>query len=195
MAIYEQAVISPNKPAAQPARDGVEAGAYREAIASFATGVTVITTFDEGHPHGMTASAVSSLSLDPILLLVCISSRLPTGGAISRRGRFAVNVLGASGEHLARQFARPAADKFAGIGLVHGDSGMPILQDAIAHFVCDVEQELEGGDHTIFIGRVIDCAWASAGKPLLYFRSAFGRLETPDDYMARMWHLAALNDY
>jgi 3-hydroxy-9,10-secoandrosta-1,3,5(10)-triene-9,17-dione monooxygenase reductase component len=187
--------MRPTAPAAPPARDGVAAEAYRQAIANFATGVTVITSLNEDQPCGMTASAVSSLSLDPILLLVCISSRLPTGLAISRRRRFAVNVLGASGEHLARQFARPAPDKFAGIDIAHNDGGMPILNDAIAHFVCDVEQELEGGDHTIFIGRVIDCGCASEGKPLLYFRSAFGRLETPDDYMARMWHLGGLNDY
>jgi len=161
----------------------VDATVYRKAIANFATGVAVITTTVEGRPVGMTASAVSSLSLDPVLLLVCISSRLPTHTAIAGRGRFAVNVLGEESEVLARHFATPQPDKFASVMLREDQVDPPILSQAIAHFVCDVERSVECGDHTIFIGAVERCECASTGQPLLYFRSAFGRLQTPDDYM------------
>src|SRR5919106_5778779 len=85
---------------------------FREAISHFATGVTVITTLHEGKPAGMTASAVASLSLDPVLLLVCIDNRLPTHTAIEASRRFVVNVLGHGQEDLALRFARPSPNKF-----------------------------------------------------------------------------------
>ena len=163
----------------------VEATVYRRAIANFATGVAVITSTVGDKPVGMTASAVSSLSLDPVLLLVCISSRLPTHTAIEGRGRFAVNVLGEDSEPLARHFATPQPDKFTRVALREDEIDPPILAEAIAHFVCDVEQTVACGDHTIFIGAVERCEFTGDGQPLLYFRSAFGRLETPDDFMLR----------
>src|SRR5712691_8639623 len=98
----------------------VDEAAFREAVAHFATGVTVITTLHEGRPAGMTASAVASLSLDPVLLLVCINNRLPTHKAIEDSRRFVVNVLGEGQESLALHFARPAPDKFAGVPLRRG---------------------------------------------------------------------------
>ena len=96
----------------------VDGLAFREAIAHFATGVTVVTTTHDGRPAGMTASAVCSLSLDPVLLVVCIDNRLATHKAIDASKRFAVNVLGERDEELARRFARRADDKFAGVALV-----------------------------------------------------------------------------
>ena len=98
----------------------VDGLAFREAIAHFATGVTVVTTNHDGHPAGMTASAVCSLSLDPVLLVVCIDNRLATHKAIDASKRFAVNVLGERDEELARRFARRADDKFAGVDVVDG---------------------------------------------------------------------------
>jgi flavin reductase (DIM6/NTAB) family NADH-FMN oxidoreductase RutF len=153
----------------------VEEIAFREAIAHFATGVTVVTTTHEGRPAGMTASAVCSLSLDPVLLLVCIDNRLATHRAIEASRRFAVNVLGEHDEDLARRFARSGEDKFAGVGLVEG-SDPPVLARAIAHFVCEVTERVPGGDHSIFVGRVLGCAATPGRRPLLYYRSAFGSL-------------------
>src|ERR671925_156298 len=94
--------------------------AFRGAISHFSTGVTIVTTTYEGRPAGMTASAVCSLSLDPVLLLVCIDNRLATHRAIDASRRFAVNVLGEDCEGLARRFARPAEDKFEGVPLQEG---------------------------------------------------------------------------
>lgn len=158
---------------------GVDGVVFREAISHFATGVTVITTTHEGKPAGMTASAVASLSLDPILLLVCISNKLPTHSAIEASRCFVVNVLGEGREDLALRFARPSPDKFAGLPLKEG-SPLPILEDAIAHFVCDVHELLPGGDHSIFIGAVRDCAAKPGRRPLVYYRSKFGTMRDPD---------------
>jgi flavin reductase (DIM6/NTAB) family NADH-FMN oxidoreductase RutF len=165
-------------PGAAPAEEGVDEAAFREAVAHFASGVTVITTMHEGRPAGMTASAVASLSLDPVLLLVCINNRLPTHEAIEASRRFVVNVLGEGQEGLALRFARPAEDKFAGIELEQGTE-LPILREAIATFVCDVHERFPGGDHSIFIGLVRECRAERGRRPLVYFRSTFGSLRDP----------------
>jgi len=153
----------------------VDGTAFREAISHFATGVTVITTLNEGRPAGMTASAVTSLSLDPVLLLVCINHKTPTHEAIEDSRCFVVNVLGEGQQELALHFARPSPDKFAGVKL-NPDRELPVLAEAIAFFVCDVQERFPGGDHTIFTGLVRDCGATPGQRPLLYFRSGFGTL-------------------
>jgi flavin reductase (DIM6/NTAB) family NADH-FMN oxidoreductase RutF len=168
----------------------VDQAAFREAIAHFATGVTVITTRVGDRRAGMTASAVASLSLDPVLLLVCINNRLPAHEAIESSRCFVVNVLGEGQEELALQFARPAEDKFAGVRLSE-EHELPVLADAIAYFVCDVHERFPGGDHSIFTGLVRQCGAVPGKRPLVYFRSAFGswkdpRAEELDEAM--LWH-------
>jgi flavin reductase (DIM6/NTAB) family NADH-FMN oxidoreductase RutF len=153
----------------------VDEGTFREAIAHFATGVTVITTLKDDRPAGMTASAVTSLSLDPVLLLVCINHKLPTHEAIEDSRCFVVNVLGEGQQELALHFARPSDDKFAGVKL-NREHDLPVLAEAIAFFVCDVQERFPGGDHTIFTGLVRDCGATPGRRPLLYFRSGFGTL-------------------
>jgi flavin reductase (DIM6/NTAB) family NADH-FMN oxidoreductase RutF len=148
---------------------------FREAIGHFATGVTVVTTIHEGRPAGMTASAVASLSLDPVLLLVCVDNRLATHRAIEASRRFVVNVLGEGQQELALHFARSAPDKFEGVALREG-SELPVLEEAIAHFICDVHERFHGGDHSIFTGLVRECGAVRGRRPLLYFRSGFGSL-------------------
>jgi flavin reductase (DIM6/NTAB) family NADH-FMN oxidoreductase RutF/DNA-binding XRE family transcriptional regulator len=156
-------------------RPPVDETAFRTAIAHFATGVTIITTLDEGTPAGMTASAVTSLSLDPVLLLVCINHKLRTHEAIDNSRCFVVNVLGEHHQELALHFARPSADKFAGIDL-DPDQDLPVLSDAIAWFTCDVQERFPGGHPPIFTGLVTNCAARPGRRPLLYFRSGFGTL-------------------
>jgi len=162
----------------------IDPTAFREAIAHFATGVTVITTMYEGRPAGMTASAVASLSLEPVLLLVCINNRLPTHSAIETSRRFVVNVLGEGQEELALRFARPAPDKFAGVPLIEGEE-LPVLQEAIAHFTCDVHERFPGGDHSIFTGLVRDFGAVHGRRPLLYFKSGFGSLRDTEGELLR----------
>lgn len=153
----------------------VDPHAYREAIAHFATGVAVVTVAGpDGERHGMTANAVSSVSLSPVLLLVCIRHDLPTHTAIREVGAFNVNLLRADQQHLAHQFAHPAADKFAGVDLQPGTLA-PVLPGALAHFECRLYDEVSAGDHSIFIGEVEHCSIRQGERtePLLYFRSRF----------------------
>jgi 3-hydroxy-9,10-secoandrosta-1,3,5(10)-triene-9,17-dione monooxygenase reductase component len=169
------------------------AEAFREAVAHLATGVTVITTLHEGRRVGMTASAVTSLSLDPILLLVCINTKLPTHAAIESNKRFVVNVLGEGQERLAEHFARPADDKFAGLALSE-EHELPVLGDAIAYFVCDVHERFAGGDHSIFTGLVRACAAERGKRPLVYFRSGFGSIQDQEAELLResaLWDAAS----
>jgi flavin reductase (DIM6/NTAB) family NADH-FMN oxidoreductase RutF len=172
----------------------VDEATFREAISHFATGVTVVTTVHRRRPAGMTASAVASLSLDPVLLLVCIDHKLPTHQAIDASRRFVVNVLGEGQDELALHFARPSPDKFAHVELKRGHE-LPILEKAIAYFVCDVHERFPGGDHSIFIGRVRECGATPGRRPLLYFRSRFGSLKDPEAELldeAVGWDVASL---
>lgn len=165
---------------------------FRQAISRFSTGVAVITTRTPQGPAGMTASAVASLSMDPLQLLVCIGSKLPTCKAIVESGSFAVNVLGEGQEHLAKHFATRRMDKFAGVAL-REDSDIPVLADAIAHFVCSVAAALPGGDHTIVVGDVLKCDHTPGTNPLVYFASAFGNLYDPAAHADRAadWQFAS----
>jgi 3-hydroxy-9,10-secoandrosta-1,3,5(10)-triene-9,17-dione monooxygenase reductase component len=167
--------------------DRVDQKRFREAISLFATGVTVITTRPASGPAGMTASAVCSLSIEPVQLLVCISTHLPTHDALMECGRFAVNVLGEGQGELARRFATPAIDKFAGVS-VDDCEGVPVLRSAIAHFVCDVRERFPGGDHSIFTGEVFQLGLRPGSRPLLYFAKEFGTLATPEDAILKAWH-------
>ena len=124
----------------------------------------------------MTASAVSSLSLDPVQLLVCISNGLPTLENIRAAGRFAVNVLRDDQADVAMRFADPTADRFAGLALRDGWGDSPALADAIAVFDCTVAEMLPGGDHTIVIGDVVACDHDEDAAPLVYWASGFGDL-------------------
>ncbi len=158
--------------------------AFRHVIGHFTTGVAVITTCHDGRPHGMTASAVCSLSLEPPMLLVCASLRSPTQAAILAAGSFAVNILGEAQDDVATRFAGPRADKFAGVPYRRGTMlGLPLLSGALARIECEVTESVVGGTHRVFLGAVRD-AEVEAGSPLAYYRGRFGRLELAADERA-----------
>lgn len=147
--------------------------AFRQLLGGFATGVTVVTTLDAGgRPAGMTASAVSSVSLEPPLLLVCVGHEADFHQAISVTPRFAVNVLAADQEHLSRQFAEKGGDHFAGVRYRASPQGLPLLDGVVAHVLCDQWGRHEAGDHTVFIGLVTGGETFDR-PPLLYFRSRY----------------------
>ncbi len=129
---------------------------FRHAIGHFATGVTVVTSVGpDGEPVGTTANAVSSLSLDPPLILVCFDRASVTLDAIAAHGAFAVNVLGARQQHLSANFARRGlAAAWDGVRHRPGPTGSPRLDGVLASLECTVEHRLEGGDHEIVVGRV-----------------------------------------
>jgi flavin reductase (DIM6/NTAB) family NADH-FMN oxidoreductase RutF len=150
---------------------------FRRVIGHFATGVAVVTTHcDDGTGCGLTVSAVSSVSLAPTLILVCVDRDSDTHAWLVKSGAFAVNVLEeGKGETVARRFAGSAtADKFRGIAWRTERTGAPVLDDALAWLDCRVTAALPGGDHTIFVGEVL-AADAREGTPLLYYRGGYGR--------------------
>jgi 3-hydroxy-9,10-secoandrosta-1,3,5(10)-triene-9,17-dione monooxygenase reductase component len=150
---------------------------FRDAIGSFATGVTVVTAHGPGGPAGLTTNAVTSLSLDPQLVVVCFDNASRTLPVVAAAKRFAVNVLRAGQEELAATFAskRVADEKFADVThtVAHG---VPVLDGALAWLACDLEELLPRGDHTIGIGAVTELDLDPGGEPLVFFRGAYGAL-------------------
>jgi flavin reductase (DIM6/NTAB) family NADH-FMN oxidoreductase RutF len=166
--------------AAQRRRTRAPTGSeYREVVGHFASGVTVITTAVGDERFGTTASAVTSLSAEPPMLLVCLNRESSTGQAIDRSGYFVVNILTEEQQHLAGHFATKDPNKFEDVTLHPGGSEQPLLHGCLAHIECRVTERVTSATHTIFIG-LVEAATASEGKPLAYFRGRFGRLELVD---------------
>jgi flavin reductase (DIM6/NTAB) family NADH-FMN oxidoreductase RutF len=154
----------------------IDATEYRDVIGHFATGVAIVTCQGEDGPAGLTTNAVTSLSLDPLLMLVCFDNGSRTLPAVRSARRFAVNVLRAGQEDLAAVFAskRVGREKFESVThtVAHG---VPVLDDALAWVACELVELLPGGDHTIGIGAVVAGA-ATEGEPLVFHRGAYARL-------------------
>ena len=157
----------------------ITAAEFRNAIGHFATGVTVVTSIGpDGEPVGTTANAVSSLSLDPPLILVCFDHASMTLAAVRGHGAFVVNVLAAPQRQLSANFARRGlAAAWEGVRHRPGRTGSPKLHDVLATLECTVEHRLPGGDHEIVVGRVREVETAGGdAAPLLYWRGAYASL-------------------
>jgi len=148
---------------------------YRDAWSRFATGVTVVTTVEPGGAvHGMTASSVTSVSLDPPLVLVVIGEERQSHGLIESTGRFGLSILDAGQTDIAKHFAT-APDVRGDIDARHitSLSGTPVIANAIAAMDCSVTGAHMAGDHTVFIGEV-ESIVVGAGEPLVWFQRQFG---------------------
>lgn len=133
-----------------------DAKAFRQALGSFATGVTIITTRTaEGEPLGLTASSFNSVSLDPPLVLWSLANNAMSFEHFRKASHWAVHVLTAEQEALSGRFARRGQDKFAGLDVDSGAGGVPLLRDCAARFQCKTASTYQGGDHLIFIGEVV----------------------------------------
>jgi len=160
----------------------VPAADFRHAMGHFATGVTVVTSIDEtGQPVGTTANAVSSLSLDPPLVLVCFDRSSQTLRAVRGHGAFAVNVLAAPQRHLSANFARRGlAAVWDEVAHRPGPTGSPRLDGVLAALECTVEHYLPGGDHEIVVGRVREVETSDGdAAPLVFWRGSYAALEEP----------------
>lgn len=158
---------------------GIDAQAFREVMAHWATGVTIVTTQLEGKPVGITASSFASVSLEPAQVLICVNKKLHTNAAIIDSGYFAVNILGVEHQEWGAIFAgmRPdVADRFAGLTWFTADTGAPILDSVLGWMDCRVSHAYDGDDHTIFVGEVVASDARSEGKPLLYYNRNWRRL-------------------
>jgi flavin reductase (DIM6/NTAB) family NADH-FMN oxidoreductase RutF len=153
-----------------------EQDVFRDVIGHFASGVTIITARHGDVDYGLTVSAVTSLSIEPPMMLVCVNKTSRTLPSIRASGTFGVNILGESQGELARRFATDSDDKFDGVDVVYSELGNPLLREALAHLECRVIQEIAGGTHSVFLS-VVQRAERFEGAPLAYFRGKFGRLE------------------
>ncbi|MEO7102105.1 MAG: flavin reductase family protein [Gemmatimonadaceae bacterium] len=155
----------------------LEPDAFRAVMGRFACGVTVVTVTDEaGADHGMTVSAFASVSLEPPLILVCIDRTASMHDVVTNAEYFAVNILAATQESLARRFADTGAQKFEGVGYSRGETGAPILNDVLAHIECKRVSSTETGDHALIIAETIAASVRDV-RPLLYYRGGFAQLE------------------
>nr|AAN08757.1 putative chlorophenol monooxygenase small subunit [Pseudarthrobacter chlorophenolicus] len=154
-------------------RESVDPVAFRRVISHFTSGVAVITTQHAGTKFGVTASAVSSLSMDPPMLLVCLNRQLATTDAVSEAGVFAVNILGDKQAELAVQFATRHPDKFRDVELMTRELDVPLISDALAQIERTIVSRTDVATHAVFMAEV-KTAEAGAGDPLGYFRGQFG---------------------
>lgn len=153
----------------------VAPGEFRDALARWASGVTIITARADDEPIGMTAASFSSLSLDPPLVLVCIAHSAHSHEPLVVAPGFAVHVLGRGQEELSSRFARAGADKFADHADERGPFDVPLLPFGVARLVCAHHTAFDGGDHTILIGRVLSVELAGT-EPLVYFNREYHNL-------------------
>jgi flavin reductase (DIM6/NTAB) family NADH-FMN oxidoreductase RutF len=152
----------------------------RNALGAFGTGVTVITTKDdEGRLYGVTASSFNSVSLSPPLVLWSQSRSAPSHAVFRNAPRFAVNILAADQTDLSERFSRPSVDKFAGVDFSFTDVGMPLLSGTAGHFICSNENQIDGGDHVIYLARVLAYCHDVAARPLFFWKGRYLQPELP----------------
>jgi len=149
---------------------------FKQVMRRFATGVTVVTFEGEGKLYGLTVNSFTSVSLDPMLVLICIDKRV-TGYEWLQPGQaVAVNILSEKQESVSRWFATKRENKFEGHSYSIGTTGAPLLDSPLAFLECRIVQAYEGGDHTIFLAEVEKAKVLSDGQPLLFFGGAYRAL-------------------
>ncbi len=152
---------------------------FKGALGSWAAGVTVVTTRHGDEVYGITVSSFSSLSVDPLLILVCLadSNRLPR--MIKDSKHFAVSIMAEGQDAISSWFSKSGREpvkKFEDFGTIEWHTGSPIIDGAVAHLDCELFQAVQGGDHTIMIGKVLGAAYDPTKKPLIYYRRGYRSL-------------------
>ncbi len=163
---------------------------FKEAMSRFASGVTVVTTREGDTVHGFTASAFCSVSLEPPLVLVCVARTIRSHDMMARSGIFAVNILNANQRHLGERFAGlvpDVQDRFADLAYETATTGSPILPDVLAWLDCRVWASYDGGDHTIFVGEVVDAGVNEMRPPLLYFHRQWAQIGPSERGAVESW--------
>ena len=154
-----------------------EARALRDALGRFATGVVLVTAAPEAERIGLVVNSLTSVSLEPPLILFCPSRSSVTWSRMRRAGRFAVNVLGRDLEAFVGRAAPSGSDRFAGVRWTPGRDGSPLLTDALASLECTIVGEHPGGDHWIVVGRVDELHLTPTRDPLIFFEGGFHGLQ------------------
>lgn len=158
-------------------RTGHDPRTLRDALGSFATGVTVVTCLTpDGSPAGLTVNSFTSVSLDPPLLLVCLHKKAASAPALIAASHFAVNVLQTGQQPASIRFSTRDEDRFGATPWACGEAGAPILEESLGVFECERFAVHDGGDHHILIGQVIKASFDAGLDPLLFFRGRYRRL-------------------
>ena len=152
----------------------LDAKVLRNALGTFATGVTIVTTRHEGKDIGLTANSFNSVSLDPPLVLWSLAKKSSNIEAFNNVDAFAVHILGADQIDLSNRFATPGIDKFEGLDVERGKLDVPLLLDCAARFVCQTAYRYDGGDHVIFVGEVLELE-SYDKEPLLFHQGKYAR--------------------
>ncbi len=163
---------------------------FKQAMAHFATGVTIVATMGEEWPVGITANAFCSVSLDPPLVLVCIANSLHTHRQIEETGAFAVSILSLDQMEWADRFAGrypEMSNRFEGIPYRTAVTGSPVLPDSLSWVDCVLRHRYDGGDHTIFVGEVVAGEAGGAGDPLLYYERRWSQLAQEGPQAGSSW--------
>jgi 3-hydroxy-9,10-secoandrosta-1,3,5(10)-triene-9,17-dione monooxygenase reductase component len=162
--------------------DPVDPDAFRRTIAHWATGVAIVTAHEADRDAGLTVNAMLSVSLRPPLLLISLTSDADTTPVIERTGRFAVSLLSSGQRSVSERFAQalPSDQKFTGIALHRDPDGIPLLDGALAHLRCRVQQAVPVADHRLLIGLVVGADPGVPGLPLLFYRSRYGEADGPE---------------
>jgi flavin reductase (DIM6/NTAB) family NADH-FMN oxidoreductase RutF len=174
-------------PVVQKQHQRVDQEKMRSAMSRFASGVSIITTRHRGIDYGLTASAITSISLDPPMLLICVKKTSNTHNIIAEVQVFAVNILREDQSELAQRFASSQLDKFEGQSISYGELGVPLLGSMLATIECRVTEMIAGGTHTTFLAEV-QATQFTEGMPLTSFRGRMGRLSfLGADIRAALW--------
>lgn len=159
-------------------RNGSDTLTLRKALGKFATGVTIVTSLCENQkPQGLTINSFTSVSLDPPLVLICLSKEGGTLRHILNFGKFVINILGASQSDISKTFATHNIDRFANTKWHAGENACPLIDGAIANFECDVFNAHSEGDHRIIIGKVTKACFENKNNPLLYYSGGYKEIK------------------
>lgn len=168
------------------AEQAIDPRQFRRVLGQFCTGITIITTVDDGEPVGFACQSFAALSLDPPLVLFCPTKGSRSWAAIERTGKFAVNVLAEEQQAVCARFGSREPDKFAGIDWTPSPLGSPIIDKSLAHIDCTVETVHDGGDHYVVFGRVSSMSEIKTERPLLFYRGQYTGIE-PDKTVPATW--------
>jgi flavin reductase (DIM6/NTAB) family NADH-FMN oxidoreductase RutF len=155
------------------------AHSFRQVMSAFATGVTIVTTRSGDTVHGLTANAFCSVSLEPMMVLVCVDKQTFSHDLIVAGRNFAVNILAADQQYLAERFSNndlEAKKRYEGVAYRTATTGAPLLEGTLAWLDCELAAVHEGGDHTIFVGKIVAMGKGEGRSPLLYFQSRYHSL-------------------
>lgn len=151
----------------------IDKNELRRIMGHFATGVTVITTISQdGTPYGLTANAFMSVSLEPPLLLISVDKKAESYPYFEQTRVFTINILRDDQEGLSRRFAVSGGNKFEGVAYHRGANDVPILDDTLAHVECRLYATHDAGDHTLYLGEILE-AETREGRPLLFYRGGY----------------------